>query len=217
MKKLIVVVLLVAMLATVALFATACGGDNAELLRQIEDLQRQLDEIRQLEGIPGTPGADGQPGTSPHIGANGNWWIGTADTGIPARGPQGPPGEGEGAVFRIYEIGDTFTYVTHTGIPLFSIKVVPDHINQHVPSSVRVYITNHNMPGTAVHTFVRMRSLRPDGLFNTRHFDLDPTIIPLGETEGFLGGDLFTSAWFGWPIMGGSPTTSMIPYVIFRR
>lgn len=28
----------------------------------------------------------GEPGLAPHIGANGNWWIGETDTGVPARG-----------------------------------------------------------------------------------------------------------------------------------
>lgn len=29
---------------------------------------------------------DGEPGTTPHIGENGNWWIGDVDTGVQARG-----------------------------------------------------------------------------------------------------------------------------------
>ncbi len=27
---------------------------------------------------------EGIAGTTPHIGENGNWWIGTVDTGVPA-------------------------------------------------------------------------------------------------------------------------------------
>lgn len=34
-------------------------------------------------GEPGPPGADGE---SPHIGENGNWWVGDVDTGTPASG-----------------------------------------------------------------------------------------------------------------------------------
>ena len=37
-------------------------------------------------------GAQGQPGIPPHIGENGNWWIGDIDTGIPAQGEPGVPG-----------------------------------------------------------------------------------------------------------------------------
>lgn len=44
------------------------------------------------KGEKGDPGEDGQAGTpgqngvSPHIGTNGNWWIGTTDTGVSATG-----------------------------------------------------------------------------------------------------------------------------------
>lgn len=44
------------------------------------------------QGAPGAPGAPGDDGLTPHIGANGNWWIGDADTGARAQGPQGEPG-----------------------------------------------------------------------------------------------------------------------------
>lgn len=32
-------------------------------------------------------------GITPHIGENGNWWIGTTDTGVHAQGEQGIQGE----------------------------------------------------------------------------------------------------------------------------
>ena len=56
-------------------------------------------------GAPGAPGADGADGVTPTIGANGNWFLGSTDTGKPSRGvkgeqgvqgeqgPQGEPGE----------------------------------------------------------------------------------------------------------------------------
>ena len=37
----------------------------------------------------GLPGNDGNDGVTPHVGANGNWYIGSQDTGVPARGPAG--------------------------------------------------------------------------------------------------------------------------------
>ena len=36
---------------------------------------------------------NGADGVTPHIGANGNWYIGDTDTGIKAQGPQGPKGD----------------------------------------------------------------------------------------------------------------------------
>ena len=38
-------------------------------------------------------GAKGDNGITPHIGDNGNWYIGTTDTGISAKGVKGDPGE----------------------------------------------------------------------------------------------------------------------------
>ena len=56
-------------------------------------------------GDKGADGATGAAGITPHIGDNGNWYLGTTDTGKPSRGetglqgpvgpvgPQGPQGE----------------------------------------------------------------------------------------------------------------------------
>lgn len=38
-------------------------------------------------------GTKGESGITPHIGDNGNWYIGTTDTGISAKGVKGDPGE----------------------------------------------------------------------------------------------------------------------------
>ena len=44
------------------------------------------------QGTQGTPGTNGQDGITPHIGENGNWFIGDTDTGVHAQGPQGEQG-----------------------------------------------------------------------------------------------------------------------------
>jgi hypothetical protein len=47
-------------------------------------------------GATGARGATGPAGTTPTIGSNGNWYLGSSDTGKPSRGatgPQGPQGE----------------------------------------------------------------------------------------------------------------------------
>lgn len=41
------------------------------------------------QGPKGDTGADGADGITPHIGANGNWWIGDTDTGVTAQGSGG--------------------------------------------------------------------------------------------------------------------------------
>lgn len=44
-------------------------------------------------GAPGKNGSDGADGITPHIGTNGNWYLGTTDTGKPSKGEQGPGAE----------------------------------------------------------------------------------------------------------------------------
>ncbi len=48
-------------------------------------------------------GGTGESGQTPHIGANGNWFIGTYDTGVPARGVNGK--DGKDAVPPVVTIG----------------------------------------------------------------------------------------------------------------
>lgn len=45
-----------------------------------------------LPGKDGNNGNDGSDGITPHIGANGNWFIGDTDTGNPSRGESGKDG-----------------------------------------------------------------------------------------------------------------------------
>ena len=52
--------------------------------------------VADLKGADGKPGAAGADGVTPHIGDNGNWYVGSTDTGKPSRGetgPQGAPGK----------------------------------------------------------------------------------------------------------------------------
>ena len=44
-------------------------------------------------GINGQDGAAGKDGNTPFIGENGNWWIGTTDTGVKAAGVDGEKGD----------------------------------------------------------------------------------------------------------------------------
>ena len=44
------------------------------------------------DGKDGKDGADGKDGQTPYIGENGNWWIGTTDTGVAAKGDKGDQG-----------------------------------------------------------------------------------------------------------------------------
>ena len=52
--------------------------------------------LASLKGATGAPGADGKDGTdgkTPYVGDNGNWFVGSDDTGKPSRGAKGDKGE----------------------------------------------------------------------------------------------------------------------------
>jgi hypothetical protein len=57
------------------------NGNQYEI---VDKLARE--EIKNIEA------AHGENGITPHIGDNGNWFIGDEDTGLPSRGEQGTPG-----------------------------------------------------------------------------------------------------------------------------
>jgi hypothetical protein len=57
-------------------------------------------------------GEDGKPGVSPHIGANGNWFVGETDTGVKAQGEDGKPGVSP----HIGANGNWFVGETDTGV-----------------------------------------------------------------------------------------------------
>lgn len=49
--------------------------------------------VKGKDYFDGNPGVDGEDGVTPHIGSNGNWFIGNTDTGKPSRGADGQPGQ----------------------------------------------------------------------------------------------------------------------------
>lgn len=49
--------------------------------------------LADLKGSPGSPGSPGKDGLTPHIGDNGNWYLGGEDTGKPSRGAPGAKGD----------------------------------------------------------------------------------------------------------------------------
>lgn len=57
--------------------------------------------------VPAVKGGKGDAGTTPHIGANGNWYLGETDTGVPSRGEAGPGAE-------VYYVDLTGTYPSYT-------------------------------------------------------------------------------------------------------
>ena len=57
-------------------------------------IMKVWDETQQkYVSVPAVKGLPGAAGTTPHIGANGNWYLGETDTGAKATGPAGTPGK----------------------------------------------------------------------------------------------------------------------------
>lgn len=50
-------------------------------------------DLVQLSDLKGQKGDPGDNGITPHIGENGNWYLGDEDTGKPSRGGKGDPGQ----------------------------------------------------------------------------------------------------------------------------
>ena len=55
--------------------------------------------------------AEGKDGITPHIGANGNWWIGEDDTGVKAEGK-----DGFSPTVEVSELKETITYTQADGL-----------------------------------------------------------------------------------------------------
>ena len=62
-----------------------------------------VDMIESRPTIIPADGKDGADGQTPHIGENGNWWIGDTDTGVKAAGDDGK----DGAIVAATAIGST--------------------------------------------------------------------------------------------------------------
>ena len=84
--------------------------------------------VADLKGADGKPGAAGADGVTPHIGDNGNWYVGSTDTGKPSRGVTGAPGKdgadgkpgaagADGITPHIGDNGNWYLGSTDTGKP----------------------------------------------------------------------------------------------------
>lgn len=65
---------------------------NKDTLDKLSDLNGKLQYNGSDVGLKGADGTDGKDGITPTIGANGNWYLGTTDTGKPSRGEKGDTG-----------------------------------------------------------------------------------------------------------------------------
>ena len=66
---------------------------NKDTLDKLSDSNGKLQYNGSDVGLKGDKGADGADGITPTIGTNGNWYLGTSDTGKPSRGEKGDKGD----------------------------------------------------------------------------------------------------------------------------
>ena len=66
---------------------------NKDTLDKLSDSNGKLQYNGSDVGLKGDKGADGKDGITPTIGTNGNWYLGTTDTGKPSRGEKGDKGD----------------------------------------------------------------------------------------------------------------------------
>ena len=107
------------------------------------------------DGKPGTAGADGAKGAdgiTPHIGDNGNWYIGSTDTGKPSRGATGAPGkDGAGMGITGATVGQIakITAVDASGVPTAWAPADMPGGGDGTSSSFRVLNASIDIGGTA--------------------------------------------------------------------
>lgn len=86
-------------------------GDYSLRRELPEAVNAALAQAKASGEFDGDPGA---PGVTPHIGANGNWYIGSADTGVKAQGKDGSAGRGVKSIARTSGNGAAGTTDTYT-------------------------------------------------------------------------------------------------------
>ena len=95
-KRILAIVLVLSLATSMAVSLSSC--------------KKKGEEAPGPAGPAGADGANGSDGLTPFIGENGNWWIGSVDTGVPAAAVNGRDGKD-----GLDAITPTFTYDAESG------------------------------------------------------------------------------------------------------
>ena len=106
-KRIVIILLVLSLVTSMAASLSSCSKN------------KKGEEVPGLAGPAGADGANGKDGLTPFIGENGNWWIGTIDTGVLASGTNGRDGaDGKNGIDGkngADAITPTFTYDAESG------------------------------------------------------------------------------------------------------
>lgn len=143
--------------------------DAAKLPEAIDTALAQAKESGEFDG------EKGDPGVTPHIGTNGNWYIGSADTGVKAQGKDGAEGRGIKSIARTSGNGaagttDTYT-ITYT---------------DNTTSTLTVYNGKNGTNGTSV-TVKSVSESTADGGSNVVTFSDGKTLNVKNGSKGSKG------------------------------
>lgn len=95
------------------------SGGSVDLTGVVRSVNGKTpDEKGNVEIDVSNSGGNGNDGITPHIGENGNWFIGTVDTGVPAQGPAGE----NGVTPHIGTNGNWYIGSTDTGVSAKGIR-----------------------------------------------------------------------------------------------
>ena len=108
--------------------ATGAQGPKGDKGDQGDPGQDGKDGVDGQDGKDGVDGQNGVDGTTPHIGNNGNWWIGEQDTGVCAGGQNGEPGVG---ISSIAFNGEGELIVTFDNGNVVNLGTIGSSVHQH--------------------------------------------------------------------------------------
>jgi len=221
MKKLLILALCAVLAVSVFAFV---GCSDSALQDKIYRLEQELEDLRNaIQGPAGPQGEQGNPGAQGPAGPQGEQGNPGAqgpqgEQGNPgAQGPQGPAGpQGEPGqdaptpeLNRIYQLGETFVYYSHTGLRLFSIEVIPSIADP--TGFLTITITNHNVPNFIPQDFLRGRRGGITGPTVSVNF-LASDAIPIGDEFGQHDTRAGSYLWIGTQV----GNNSILPFVRFR-
>lgn len=132
------------------------------------------------DGADGKPGAAGSDGITPHIGKNGNWYLGDTDTGKPSRGADGATGDtgaagADGITPHIGDNGNWYIGSTDTGKPSRGAK--GDNGDTTVVDAALDGTSNNPVQNKAIYAALAAKAERVNSAERTVRVEISGTLI----------------------------------------